>query len=89
VSVRCPGELYYSDELPGPETSVVYTREAPASSARPVGHLCGEDLRGQILPGATAYVCGSSGFADHVTGLLEQLVAPTTQIRVERFGPSG
>jgi ferredoxin-NADP reductase len=89
VSVRRPGELYYSDELPGPETSVVYTREAPASSARPVGHLCGEDLRGQILPGATAYVCGSSDFADHVTGLLEQLVAPTTQIRVERFGPSG
>jgi len=29
VSVRTPGDLYFADELPGPETTVVYTREAP------------------------------------------------------------
>ena len=27
VSVRTPGDLYYSDELPGPESTVVFTRE--------------------------------------------------------------
>jgi len=89
VSVRRPDELYYNDELPGPEVSVVYTREAPASSIRPAGHLREEDLCSSLMPSATAYVCGSSGFADHATGLLERLAIAAGQIRVERFGPSG
>jgi ferredoxin-NADP reductase len=89
VSVRRPDELYYAGELPGPETSVVYTRESPPLSSRPAGRLREADLEGAILAGATAYVCGSSGFADHVTGLLERLGVPSGQIRVERFGPSG
>jgi len=33
-------------------------------------------------------VCGSSGFADHVTGLLALLEFPDERIRVERFGPT-
>ena len=37
VSVRTPDDLYYADELPGPETTIVYTREAPGPSARPPG----------------------------------------------------
>jgi ferredoxin-NADP reductase len=89
VSVRRPDELYYAGELPGPETSVVYTRESAPLSSRPAGRLREADLEGAILAGATAYVCGSSGFADHVTGLLERLGVPSGQIRVERFGPSG
>ena len=88
VSVRDPGSLYYAGELPGPDAAVVYTREAPASSPRPAGRLSAADLRGSVLPKATAYVCGSSGFADHVTGLLDQLGFPVEQIRVERFGPT-
>ena len=39
--------------------------------------------------GMTVYVCGSAGFADHVTDLLLECGVPTTQIRVERFGPTG
>jgi ferredoxin-NADP reductase len=94
ASVRSPDDLYYSDELPGPETTVVYTRRAPASSARPPGHIDEDELRRALLPaglpvGAVAYVCGSSGFADHATDLLEHLGVPAGQIRVERFGPSG
>jgi ferredoxin-NADP reductase len=89
VSVRRPDELYYADELAGPEASVIYTRETPASSRRPAGRLREQDLRAGLMPSATAYVCGSSGFADHVTGLLERLGVPTGHIRVERFGPSG
>ncbi|MFZ2056701.1 MAG: FAD-binding oxidoreductase [Acidimicrobiales bacterium] len=88
VSVRCPDELCYAEELPGPETTVVYTREAPSPGARPPGHLGEEDLRNALLSGATAYVCGSSGFADHVTGLLARLAVPAERIRVERFGPT-
>jgi ferredoxin-NADP reductase len=89
VSVRRPDELYYAKELVGPETSVVFTREAPPSCDRPPGHLEEEDLRRAILPGSTAYVCGSSSFADHVTGLLARLAFSERSIRVERFGPTG
>jgi ferredoxin-NADP reductase len=89
VSVRCRDDLYYADELPGTETAVVYTCEAPATSSRPAGRLRTADLGETVPAGATAYVCGSSGFADHVTGLLTGLGLPTGRIRVERFGPTG
>ena len=36
VSARSPDDLYYADELPGPETVALYTREAPPG-ARPGG----------------------------------------------------
>jgi ferredoxin-NADP reductase len=89
VSVRRPDDLYYAGELPGPETTVVFTRQAPEGALRPVGRLSADDLATLIPPGATAYVCGSSGFADHASDLLVGLGMPTGQIRVERFGPTG
>ncbi len=89
VSVRAPQDLYYSDELPGPETTIVFTRQAPPSWPRAPGRLEEDDLGPALLPDAMAYVCGSSGFADHATGLLTSLALPDSQIRVERFGPTG
>ena len=94
VSVRSSQDLYYADEIPGPETTVVYTREAPAGWPRPVGRLTVDDLTGTLLPAAllpevTAYVCGSARFADGATDLLLAGGFPTDRIRVERFGPSG
>jgi ferredoxin-NADP reductase len=88
VSVRSPEDLYYADELPGPETTVVYTRAAPAGAARPPGRLGHDDLAPLLMPGATAYVCGSAGFADAATDLLVDLGVPAASIRVERFGPT-
>jgi ferredoxin-NADP reductase len=88
-SVRLPGDLYYRDELPGPETTVVYTRVAPPGEGRPAGHLDADDLRPAILSDATAYVCGSAGFCDAATGLLTDLDFPVDRIRVERFGATG
>ena len=89
VSVRSPDDLYYATELPGPETTVIYTRRNPPGVARPPGRLTATDL--PLAPGraATAYVCGSSGFANHVTDLLLDSGVPATAIRVERFGPTG
>jgi ferredoxin-NADP reductase len=89
VSARTPADLYYAGELAGPETAVVYTRQVPESSSRPAGRLTAGDLAGMVRPDVTAYVCGSSGFADHASDLLVGLGLPTGQIRVERFGPSG
>jgi ferredoxin-NADP reductase len=89
VSVRSPPDLYYRDELPGPETAVVYSRQAPDQSPRPPGRLTGDDLSPLVIPDATAYICGSSGFADAASDLLVGLGLGVDRIRVERFGPTG
>lgn len=89
VSVRTPDDLYYADEIPGPETTVVYTRATPPSFSRPPARLTGDDLPQPVAPGTRAYICGSSGFADAASDVLLGAGLPTEQIRVERFGPSG
>jgi ferredoxin-NADP reductase len=89
VSVRTAGDLYYSDELPGPESTVLFTRAAPPGTKRPAGHLNKADLAPCTRPGETAYVCGSSGFADAASYILVDLGVPTGQVRVERFGATG
>jgi ferredoxin-NADP reductase len=89
VSVLRPGDLYYAGEVRGPGVEVVYTREAPAGDARGVGRLALADVMPLVVPGATAYVCGSSPFSDAATDLLIEGGVGTADIRVERFGPSG
>jgi ferredoxin-NADP reductase len=89
VSARSPEMLYYRDELPGPESRVVYTRVVPPGSPRAAGRLASADLADVIRPGTTAYVSGSSGFADAASDLLDGLGFPLERIRVERFGPTG
>ena len=91
VSARSPADLYYADELPGPETTVAYTRAAPAGG-RPVGRLSVDDVR-PLVRGREereeVYVCGSPAFADAATELLLASGVLVDSIRVERFGPSG
>jgi ferredoxin-NADP reductase len=89
VSVRAPDDLYYSDEIVGPETTLVYTRVAPPSVVRLAARLTGDDIPRPIAPGTRAYICGSSGFADSASDILVGRGIATDQIRVERFGPSG
>jgi ferredoxin-NADP reductase len=89
VSVRSPADLYYRDEYPGPETAVVYTRDAPGGSPRAAGRLGPDDLAGAVGADVTAYVCGSPGFCDAASMLLVSLGQPVDRIRVERFGPTG
>ncbi|MFI5613263.1 FAD-binding oxidoreductase [Amycolatopsis sp. NPDC051903] len=88
VSVRSPAELYYADELPGPETTVVYTREAPTHSSRPVGRLTADDLRPLVGPDREVYVCGSAGFCDGATKSLLDAGVEAKRIRVSRWGPT-
>jgi ferredoxin-NADP reductase len=89
VSVRSPQDLYYADELPGPESLVLYTRTSPPEAGRRAGRLMLADLPSPLLPGVTAYVCGSAGFADAASRLLVEAGVPVERIRVERFGPTG
>lgn len=89
ASVRSPDDLLYATELPGPDATVIYTRRAPDGATRPPGRLTAADLGVGDVTGLTAYVCGSSGFADAVTDLLLAIGMPAAAIRVERFGPTG
>ena len=89
VSARSPKDLYYADELPGPETSVVYTRDAPPDAGRAAGRLTVADIAPLVRGGETVFVCGSPGFADAATTVLIEAGVPVESIRVERFGPSG
>jgi ferredoxin-NADP reductase len=86
VSARTPTDLYYASELPGPETTIVYTRATPPGFARPAGRLTTGDLTPVLVPDSTAFVCGSPGFADAASELLTDIDFPVARIKVERFG---
>ena len=88
VSVRSPDDLYYADELAGPGDDVVYTRTTPPGYARGPAASRPTTSRRCIVPTSTAYVCGSSGFADAASHLLVDLGVPVHRVRVERFGPT-
>ncbi len=94
LSVRSAADVYYADELPGPECNVIYTREAPAGSTRAPGHLEAADLAAVLADAtfgvdAATYVCGSARFADAASSVLVDAGVPVARIRVERFGPTG
>jgi ferredoxin-NADP reductase len=89
VSVRSHAELYYADEILGSETTVVYTRQAPAHSSRPVGRLTADDVRPLVESDREVYVCGSHGFCDGATKVLLDVGVEMGRIRVSRFGPTG
>jgi len=71
----------------------VYTRVTPKDYPRPPGRLTNDDLAMFVPPDAneqpsTAYVCGSSGFADAASHAVVDLGFPAERVRVERFGPT-
>ena len=87
VSTRTLAELPYADELLEAGALVVTTREA--HGIRAAARLAAEDLVPLWEPGQTAYVCGSTPFAEAASQLLLGLGLSDHDIRVERFGPSG
>ena len=88
VSVRAPADLLFAGELQAAGATVVYTRSTPPGFARPPGRVTRADLAPLVAAAETAYVCGSSGFADAASRLLVGLGVATEAIRVERFGPT-
>lgn len=100
VSVRSADDLFYAAELAEPAVggiedgtvSILHTRVAPEGSGRPAGRLTAVDVQAALPRDAAvapiAYVCGSSGFADTATRLLDELGHPADRIRIERYGPS-
>jgi ferredoxin-NADP reductase len=89
VSARTPDDLFFADELPGPETTIVYTRKVPSDWPRAAGRLMHDDVAPVLLPDVTAYVCGSTAFTNAASDLVVDVGVPIDRIRVERFGPTG
>lgn len=89
VSARSPDDLYYADELPGPESVVLYTRQAPPGAGRTAGRIAVADIAPLVRGNEDVYVCGSPAFADAATDVIIGAGIPADRIRVERFGPSG
>ncbi|WP_433283964.1 ferredoxin reductase [Pseudonocardia sp. CA-142604] len=89
VSARSPGDLYYADELPGPESVVLYTRQTPPGAGRTAGRIAVADIAPLVRGDEDVYVCGSPAFADAATDVIIGAGIPAERIRVERFGPSG
>jgi ferredoxin-NADP reductase len=89
VSVRSPEELYYSAEIQGPHTSIVFTRAVPDGHGRPPGRLMAQDVAAALNGDRDVYVCGSTAFCDAATRLAAAAGVPDERIRVERFGFSG
>ncbi len=87
VSARTMAELPYAEELVDAGALVVLTREP--RGIRPPGRLTAMDLLPLWEPGQTAFVCGSTGFAETASQLLVGLGFAPAAVRVERFGPSG
>ncbi len=86
VSVRTPEDLPFADELTG-RAHVCYTRRPAAGDTRTPGRLRSEDLSGLADSSGLAYVCGSTGFVEHVGALLMELGYPRDQIVAQRYGP--
>ncbi|MGW6417464.1 ferredoxin reductase [Streptomyces sp. NPDC055055] len=90
-SVRGPDEVWYAAELDTAEHHVhvrrLYTRHAPDDSGRPAGRMTALDLA-DTPPAAEnrCYVCGPTGFVEHVGALLLATGYAPDQIRTERFG---
>jgi ferredoxin-NADP reductase len=88
VSVRNPEDLFYPDELPGPQTAVIYTSQSPPGSSRPAGVIKSDDIPA-VPDSGLVFICGSERFAEAAADLVLASGVATDRLRIEKFGPSG
>jgi ferredoxin-NADP reductase len=88
VSARSIDRLPYAAELTSAGALIALTRET-SPTGRPQGRLTTTELEPLVAGRDGFYVCGSHSFAEAMSQALVSVGAPMTQIRVERFGPSG
>jgi ferredoxin-NADP reductase len=93
-SVRSPDDAIYREELRGAIDGGVavswrFTRAAPIGWDGPVGRIDAEALRAAVWEPEREpilFVCGPTGFVEHVANALVELGHPAGRIRTERFG---
>lgn len=97
VSARSWDDVLYREELAklaqdGVTVRYTLTRAQPPDWTGWAGRVDGEKLRELLAdPGRQlrVYVCGPTGFVEHVADLLVQLGHDPHAIKTERFGPTG
>ncbi|WP_019179220.1 FAD-binding oxidoreductase [Microbacterium yannicii] len=94
-SVRAPENAIYRDEIQrlandgGVAATWAYTRRGPAGWAGSVGRVDDDALRSAVWPAEddpTFFVCGPTGFVEHVADALVRLGHSPARILTERFG---
>lgn len=97
-AVRTPDDVFFRDDLEREradrgDTAVrvdyVFSRRAPAGSARPAGRPTRDLLAELVLPAEAnplVYVCGSTPFVEQVLTWLKELGHDVDDVRAERFG---
>jgi ferredoxin-NADP reductase len=87
-SVRTAEEVLYAGEL-GDETVLTFSRKPPDGWSGHTGRI-DAPLIVELVPAAgLAFVCGTNGFVETAVGLLLDAGMPPSEIRTERFGPTG
>lgn len=94
-SVRRPEDAIYRDEIDaaaragGVAVDWAYTRAAPDGWVGPVGRLDDGAIAAAVWPPddrTVVYVCGPTGFVEHVADALVRLGHAPANIKTERFG---
>jgi ferredoxin-NADP reductase len=94
-SVRSHEDAIYRDELAsvsghgGVDVTWAYTRRPPDGWTGRVGRLDDDAIRAAVWPPERepmVYVCGPTGFVEHVADAMVRLGHPPERIRTERFG---
>jgi len=97
-SARTLDDVIYRNELDalaatgGAEISIALTRESPGDwrgFRRRIDRAMLEEIAWPASEGARAYVCGPTPLVESVATLLVELGYDASQVRTERFGPTG
>ena len=87
-SVRSAEDVIYAGEL-GDEALLTFTREPPAGWDGHTGRLDMSLVSATGLHDGVAFVCGTNGFVETAVALVLEAGFDPTQVRTERFGPTG
>jgi ferredoxin-NADP reductase len=87
-SVRSAHDLIYADEL-GDDATITFTRDAPHGWRGHTGRIDRALIEDAMVPGAVAFVCGSTAFVGAAEEIALEAGIDPDRIRTERFGPTG
>ncbi|HEY4279429.1 MAG TPA: ferredoxin reductase [Conexibacter sp.] len=91
-SVRRADEVIYAPELAaGDETTLTFSREAPAGWSGHCGRIDAELIAASGIDPASGslFACGSNGFVESASQLALTVGFAPERIRTERYGPTG
>jgi ferredoxin-NADP reductase len=87
-SVRAVEHVIFADEL-GEDAVLTFTREPPVGWTGHTGRIDSALISAAAPQSATTFICGTNGFVETASTLVLEAGAGASQIRTERFGPTG